>query len=123
MKQLFAKTFGAMSSAYYLRNLIFGLIPLVFCLWVSSHGSDARLSTLPVFFINTLLYPYARFVYEQVVAFIMGDNIFHINAILFLVAKLVTIWLCWAAAIFLTPLALAHLYYVSRKAEGVRAPQ
>ncbi len=40
------------------------------------------------FVINALLYPYARFVYEQVVSFIMGENVF-INAIVMLMAKVI----------------------------------
>lgn len=40
--------------------------------------------------INTLLYPYARFVYENVVDFITGNNVFFVNAVLMMSIKLMT---------------------------------
>lgn len=61
--------------------------------------------------INTLLYPYARFVYESVVGFIMGGNVFFVNAFFMLFVKLMTMALCWAGAIFIAPIGLAYLYY------------
>ncbi|SUH09227.1 membrane protein [Salmonella enterica subsp. enterica] len=60
---------------------------------------------------HALLYPYARFVYEQVVSFIMGENVFFINAIVMLMAKVITMCLCWIFSIFIAPVGLAYLYY------------
>ena len=68
--------------------------------------------------INTVLYPYSRFVYESVVGFIMGNNIFITNAVMLLAAKLFTMALCWGAAIFIAPVGLAYLYYQHSKKEA-----
>jgi hypothetical protein len=61
--------------------------------------------------VNTLLYPYSRFVYESIMNFIMGQNVFFVNALLMLGVKLMTMLLCWAFAIFVAPIGLAYLYY------------
>lgn len=61
--------------------------------------------------INTLLYPYSRFVYESIVSFIMGENVFIVNAIFMLASKFVTMAMCWAFSIFVAPIGLAYLYY------------
>jgi hypothetical protein len=61
--------------------------------------------------LNTLLYPYSRFVYESVMDFIIGRNVFFVNAILMLAVKLMTMLLCWSLAIFVAPIGLAYLYY------------
>lgn len=53
--------------------------------------------------INTLLYPYAGFVYESVVDFISGNNVFFLNAVLMMSLKLMTMVLCWGAAICIAP--------------------
>lgn len=60
---------------------------------------------------STLLYPYSRFVYESIIGFIMGENVFIVNAILMLFAKFFTMAMCWVFAIFVAPVGLAYLYY------------
>ncbi|WP_338107341.1 hypothetical protein [Pseudomonas psychrophila] len=61
--------------------------------------------------VCTVLYPYSRFVYESVVGYIMGDNVFFVNAILMLMVKVFTMAMCWSLAIFVAPVGLAHLYW------------
>lgn len=70
----------------------------------------------PIFFgiINTLLYPYSRFVYESIVNFIMGDNIFFFQGKLFLIYWFIKIWimlLCWVCSIIIAPIGLIYLYF------------
>ncbi|ABE53889.1 conserved hypothetical protein [Shewanella denitrificans OS217] len=64
---------------------------------------------------NTLLYPYSRFVYENVVGFILGRQVFFVNAIFMLVVKLFTMALCWCLAIFIAPIGLLYLYFRNSK--------
>lgn len=66
---------------------------------------------------STLLYPYSRFVYESIVRFIMGENVFFVNAIFMLITKFITMLMCWGVAIFVAPIGLAYLYYHHSKAE------
>jgi hypothetical protein len=68
--------------------------------------------------ITVNLYPYSRFVCESVIDFIVGDNVFWVNAFMILTVKFVTIALCWSLAIFIAPVGLACLYfYHSRQAQ------
>ncbi len=62
-------------------------------------------------FVSTFLYPYSRFIYESIMDFLMGKNVFFVNAILMLGVKLFTMMLCWGFAIFVAPVGLAYLYY------------
>lgn len=65
---------------------------------------------------NALLYPYSRFVYEGVIDYILGTNVFYVNSWLLLAWKLLMMVLCWALAIFIAPVGLACLYiYHSRE--------
>ena len=84
-------------------------------------SQSARLitiSTLLLSTINTFLYPYSRFVYESVVDFVLGENVFIVNVIFMLAIKLVSMLFCWLFAIFIAPFGLAYLYYRHSKEES-----
>lgn len=112
MQSIFAKTFGGLSRPYYFRHFLFGLIfPAFFFFFVSHAGKPIPFPVVLFFIVNTLLYPYARFVYEGVMSFILGNNVFFVNAIMMLFAKFTTMLICWAFAIFIAPIGLVYLYF------------
>jgi hypothetical protein len=114
MHPVIEKTFGGLSKAYYFRQLFFGMILALLICWVLSHGqgsTSSRLAIYLVLLVNALLYPYSRFVYEGIVGFIMGDNVFFVNAFLMLIVKYMTMAFCFACAIFIAPIGLAYLYW------------
>jgi hypothetical protein len=120
MNSIIAKTFGGLSTQYYIRQLAFGLLLTVAMIYLLRHGgtesAPVGYSVYFLFIFNALLYPYSRFVYERVVGYVMGDNVFFLNAFVMLAAKLITMLLCWSMAIFIAPLGLVGLYlYNSRK--------
>ncbi|MBO7476179.1 MAG: hypothetical protein J6T36_04535 [Campylobacter sp.] len=65
--------------------------------------------------ISALLYPYARFVYESIVNFIMGDNVFFINAFILLAWKFMVMMMLFLFAIFIAPIGLLYLWYYHNK--------
>lgn len=67
---------------------------------------------------STILYPYSRFVYESIIGFVMGQNVFYVNAIFMFVTKFLTMAMCWVFAIVVAPIGLAYLYFHHSKAEG-----
>lgn len=112
MRQFFAMTFGGLTPSYYARHLFFGALFAAFFIYMKSRspiGIDFATASLSV--VSTLLYPYSRFVYESVLGFIMGRNVFFVNALLMLAAKVFTMFLCWFLAIFIAPLGLLYLYW------------
>jgi hypothetical protein len=112
MHPVIAKTFGGLSRQYYFRQFFFGLLFPAMMFFMLSQGTHSIQISMVIFFaINTLLYPYSRFVYESVVGFIMGENVFFVNAIFMLFAKAITMAICWSAAILIAPIGLAYLYY------------
>jgi len=113
MPPFLLKTFGGLSRRYYLRQLAFASIMAAILIWMLSQTKDPSVKPgiYALLFINTLLYPYSRFVYESVVGFIIGNNVFFVNALFMLIAKLMTMTMCWSMAIFIAPLGLAYLYW------------
>ncbi len=117
MHNVIAKTFGGLSASYYFRHVLFGMIFPIFILAMLSEGKHPlQMPTLIFFAVNTLLYPYSRFVYESIMDFITGKNLFFVNALLMIAVKLMTMFICWIGAVFVAPFGLAYLYYHHSKA-------
>lgn len=114
MHPFFSKTFGGLTTSYYVRQFIFGSLFAILILSVaanSSAGLMGKPGLIVMSIICTLLYPYSRFVYESVVGYIMGNNVFFVNAVLMLAVKVTTMIMCWSFAIFVAPVGLAYLYW------------
>jgi predicted membrane protein len=114
MHPIIAKTFGGLSRAYYIRQMLFGLLfPAFFIFMFSQQSGPSQLTTFMIVFliVNTLLYPYSRFVYESIVGYIMGNNLFFTNVMLLFFAKAITMMICWTMAILIAPFGLLYLYF------------
>lgn len=112
MKTVFRKTFGGLSAPYYFRHFIFGLMFPAFLYFSLRHnpGPPAPPFIYLLVITNMILYPYARFAYEGVVSFILGENFFFINMWVMLFTKFLTMFICWFFAILIAPLGLLYLY-------------
>ena len=112
MHPILVKTFGGLSRQYYFRQFFFGLIfPCMMIFAAVNSGHSIPVSGLSFAIVSTIFYPYSRFVYESVVGFIMGNNVFFVNAFFMLFVKFMTMALCWTMAIVIAPLGLAYLYF------------
>ena len=119
MQEIFRKTFGGLSPRYYFRQLFFGGLMLGLGLFMVLNGKGPmRLDVIAMLILNTLLYPYARFVYESIVGFVIGDNVFWASPLLLLPIKLFTMLICWMSALFVAPVGLIYLYYHHSKVAG-----
>ncbi|EKT62921.1 hypothetical protein [Providencia burhodogranariea] len=117
-KNIFSKTFGGLKLNYYLRHLLFGAAISAVPFMIGFSNTEG--SSFSLFFIatiNALLYPYSRFVYEQIIGYVMGDNVFIVNAILLLATKVITMIICWGFSIFIAPIGLLYLFYYHTKQE------
>lgn len=117
MQDFIRKTFGGLSAPCYLRHLFFGSLFFAAVVWlmVQSKG-PVRVDVIFFTAVCTLLYPYSRFVYERVIGFLMGENVFFVNAVFMLFVKLWTMTICWAFSIFIAPVGLVYLYFYHRNA-------
>ena len=118
MKETIVNVFKGLTPQYYFRQLFFGALIAGLMILMISQGGEP-LSEYFGFFvfcgINTLLYPYARFAYETIVEFIVGNNIFFTDSLIFIMAKFLTISLCWGFAIFIAPVGLLFIYFYQKK--------
>lgn len=116
MQTALLKSFGGLSLQIYVRHFLFGLIFPALFLFIWSQGNESMPMPMMIFMaVSSLLYPYSRFVYEGVVGYILGNNVFFVNAILMLFAKYITMAICWVCAIFIAPVGLLYLYFTADK--------
>ena len=125
MKDFFNKTLGGLTRAYYIRQLFFAIVmaALFMSLIFMEHPETAHKGTpwsvVTTVLISVPLYPYSRFIYETAVDYILGKNMFILPALMMLIAKFITMIICFFFAIFIAPVGLAYLYYHHSKAETV----
>jgi hypothetical protein len=119
MHPVIAKTFGGLSTKYYFRQFVFGAAITAIVFFMASQGTQPiKISMLLFMAVSTILYPYSRFVYESIVGFIMGQNVFVLPAFILLVTKFITMIICWTFSLFVAPIGLAYLYFHHSKSEG-----
>ena len=111
MAEFINKSFGGLDRKYYLRQIVFGcgIAAAVFSFQTATRPPSAGL--IAWLGLNTLLYPYARFVWEGIVDFLVGQNVFFVPALLLLGMKIITMLMCWTMSIVIAPLGLAWLYW------------
>ncbi len=117
MHPIIHKTFGGLTFQYYFRQFFFGVILAI--IWVSF--DEQKSIGLWVFaLINTVLYPYSRFVYESLVDFILGNNIFIVSGILLLAVKFFTMFICWLLSLLIAPIGLIFLYFYHSRTQKIK---
>lgn len=117
MHPIIRKTLGGLTPSYYFRQLAFGLLVSLFFILIFKQSAELPFAMYLFLIVSTLLYPYSRFVYESVVDFITGNNVFIVNAFVLLFTKAVTMSLCFTFAIFIAPIGLIYLYIRNNKSE------
>lgn len=120
MNDFFTKTLGGLDNKYYFRNFIFGLPFGVFFVYLTLNGgADVKDYYFKLIYtiLSTILYPYAKYVYDSIRDFIMGDNILFTSLFLALILKYIVIALVWVFSIFIAPVGLIYLYFYHMKQE------
>ena len=119
MASIIQKTFGGLSKEYYIRHFLFGLLILGLFLYPTLYRGfePHHITHIIVACVLQLLYPYARFVYESVVEYIVGNNTFFVSAIVLLGVKLFSMMVCWFFSWLIAPIGLAWLYWYHSKQE------
>lgn len=124
MLSFISMTFGGLRKDYYFRNLLIGL---VFCvgMWLMIDMLEAKASTPKLLHelvimkgfavVSSLLYPYAKFLYDSFWELLQGDRVYVYSINIFTVWFIVVArMMCWLFAWALSPLGLIVLYFKNR---------
>lgn len=127
-----SKTFGGLNKSYYFRHFFFGLIIFILleAMFIKVGGGAKKnildggfwaISGICLLFL--FLYPYSRFVYESIVEYIFGNNVFIVNGLILLVVKTITMLLCFMFSWAIAPIGLIYLYFYYSRQEKLDSQQ
>ena len=100
------RIFGSVERSYLIRAYIFGAL---FFAFVMALGPRANAFLTVYFAICTVLFPFAKLVWDEAKSVILGNNIFFLPALILVVLKLFINILLWAFALFVAPLGILYL--------------
>ncbi|APH56986.1 Hypothetical protein GbCGDNIH6_8247 [Granulibacter bethesdensis] len=108
-----------MQPAYVVRAYVIGFALLALVAWVrfhapSDHGGTDRYLSLAYLFICSLLFPFAKLVWDELRDVALGGNVFFINGLIALILKVFINGLLWAFALFIAPIGLLYLWFRTR---------
>lgn len=118
MHNIIRKSFGGLTFSYYGRHLLFSAVAF-YGLYKFTPVFAPPISpwTYAWAIVSALLYPYSRYVYESVVSFVFGDNIFLVPGLILIFVKLWTMAACFFLALVIAPIGLAWLYWYHSRQE------
>lgn len=107
-----------MQPSYLVRSYLIGLIFFALIV-VMTFGAENRSGTpiglLVYAALSTLLFPFAKLVWDELRDLAFGNNIVLMNAIFLFMLKLFINLFLWAFAIFVAPLGILYLWFRSRQ--------
>ncbi len=111
--------FKGLQPSYYFRNIFFGLFFCAIMIALAfSPGIQIEKSVgfIVLSLVSLVLYPYSRFVFATIFSFIMGNNVFFVNATFLILSKLFTMLICFFLAVVIAPIGLIMLYIINSRA-------
>ncbi|WP_319380055.1 hypothetical protein [Thiomicrorhabdus sp.] len=114
MHEVIQKSFGGLTTKFYIQHFIWGLLFGVLFILSTSKG---ELIPILLGVLNTLLYPYSRFGLESGLNKLFGgdgDGALMDVKFIFL-EKFVAILVSWFFALIIAPFSLAYIYHLNNK--------
>ena len=111
MKLLIDRTVEAMTPRSFLPQLALGslisasYLLLLLLYWPGVKNPQLGGAILMLVWLNTLLYPFARFVYSTIFYLLLGSGPYVVSSFWIFVAQVLITLGCWIFACIITPLA------------------
>ena len=114
------RIFGAVQPRYLIRAYVLSAAFMALMVWMmATDGAQPlhdRATTLAVFGVGALLFPFSKLVWDEIKRVMMGETVFFMNAIILMFLKLVVNLFLWSFSIFIAPLGILYLWFRSRNA-------
>lgn len=104
--------FRSLDRDWLVRHYLFAFAFYAFFVFTSISQTGKFETKLLFFLLCALLYPFAMFVYESLVDFIVGDNVFFISGLLMLAWKIFRFIIIWFLAVPIGLIGFIYLYFV-----------
>lgn len=103
-----------MTTHYYMRQLMFACALFAFA--CTTQGKHLTSATFAFLTASTLLYPFAKYLYDSMMGFLMGNNLFILPAVPHLIIKGMMVLLLWFGALLFAPFGIALVNHQRLKA-------
>lgn len=116
------RIFSGVQPSYLIRSYLIGLIffALMFGMALSAETKNGMPIGLIAFAtISTLLFPFAKLVWDELRDLAFGNNVFFMNAIFLFMLKWFVNGFLWACAIFVAPVGILYLWFRTRQPKAV----
>lgn len=114
MKNFLRTLFTSLTLAYFIRQYLYARIVFA-CFVFAAQGTSSFSISLTLFMgLNFILYPFAMFVYDSFISLIMGNHVFLVNLLFFLLWSAFKVFLIYLLSLFLAPIGIAMLYFTHR---------
>lgn len=115
--QFLHRTFGAIDRQFLVRAYLIGVALMAFFVWIELKAEGNIAAAAPQILLaiaSTILFPFAKLVWNEIRDFLLGSNVFFLNAILMVAGKVVVNLMLWFFAFFIAPVGLVYLWYRTR---------
>ncbi|MCQ9147654.1 MULTISPECIES: hypothetical protein [Brucella/Ochrobactrum group] len=112
------RIFGGVQLSYLIRSYLIGLIffALMIGMALSAEIKNGSPVGLIVFAsLSTLLFPFAKLVWDELRDLAFGNNVIFMNAIMLFMLKWFVNACLWAFAIFVAPIGILYLWFRTRQ--------
>lgn len=107
------KVFSAINLVWLIRHYIFAAC--IFSFFYFTIPSSNNTSFFIMIGINFLLFPFACFVWEELKKMLLGDNVFFINALFLIIAKIFIKFLLFMLALPIGIIGFLILWFIVNK--------
>lgn len=114
------RIFGGLNTSYLIRAYLISLYwfaPLMIMEIYFALNSERGVNFPFVAFatVSTLLFPFAKLVWDELSELLLGNNIFIMDAFFSILLKLFISAILWVFAIFIAPFGILYLWHRTRE--------
>ena len=114
---MLARIFGAVRREYLVRAYVIGFVFYAFFIFMDYQAGWPEgffwKRAFPGLFC-VAVFPFSKLVYDEFKRFVLGDNVFILNALVMVIAKIIINFTLFLFAWFVAPIGVAYLWYRSR---------
>lgn len=113
------RLFGGLDTRYMIRAYVLAVIFFAIMIAISvtkNTGASESAVVLGYFGLCTLLFPFAKLVWDQLKAIALGETFLILPIIFLYPAKVIVNLLLWSFALFIAPFGMAYIWFQTKEA-------
>ncbi|MFC0279932.1 hypothetical protein ACFOHK_15850 [Falsigemmobacter intermedius] len=115
--QSFKRILGGVNARYMVRAYLIGALFLALIIYTVMQGNKAAAGsagTIAYFSLCLVVFPFAKLVWDELKALVLGDTFLILPMILLYPAKLLINVVLFSFAVFIAPFGVAYIWYQTK---------